>query len=70
MGYSPWGHKESDTAEQLTFVAYVLFLNRTTMSLGTFIQIYHRPQIISWGIRELFCFVFPLNQDQTAKFLT
>ena len=27
MGYSPWGHKESDTAEQLTFsTALVKFL--------------------------------------------
>ena len=68
MDYSPWDRKKSDTSEQLTFVACVLFLNRTTMSLGTFIPIYYRPQFISRAIRELFCFL--LNQDQTAKFLT
>ena len=24
MGYSPWGHKESDTTEELTFSLFIL----------------------------------------------
>ena len=27
MGYSPWGHKESDTTEQLTYIAFMLHIN-------------------------------------------
>ena len=29
-GHSPWGHKESDTAEQLTHIALFSFCNKDT----------------------------------------
>ena len=33
MGYSPWGHRESDATEQLTFHFHYIFLLTMTLKI-------------------------------------
>ena len=34
MGYSPWGHKESDTTERLTLTSLVFYVDLYKVSLA------------------------------------
>ena len=41
MGYSPWGHKESDTTEQLHFLSFTFSVNSVRMmsNISTFTKL-------------------------------
>ena len=58
-GYSPWGHKESDTAERLTLHNYILkIINTRFLTVGEERKIIERsqtrmnPKILSWNRRS------------------
>ena len=47
-GYSPWGHKESDTPERLSTVRY----QGTTMGVGAAVQIKDQ-EVRGWGSTQI-----------------